>query len=314
VPRPPREWNEKELQRDAAEARNLFAQERRAALKDERTDYAKWIAEFTSVARLLLTASNELRDLDGSVLEDRDFLDLARYLTVPPISLDDLDTLTDSCFGLWVGQKTDRGGRPTARAFRDAAKILSDRLDDQRAVWLSQNRAPTKVERETFAAGIASIPAMSRLTTKRRGERSAKQEQLTREAIQAAGYKPAVTVSTLEDPVDDMKAGTFSPKSRRLVRTNMDVPVRLKKSHSTGELFLALECKVSNSSLNSRKRLLEVDSKRQRWDSAGLPHRFRTAAVLAGVFDVERLKETQDSGTYIFWEHRLQDLTAFLKR
>lgn len=93
----------------------------------------------------------------------------------------------------------------------------------------------------------------------------------------------------------------------------MDVPIRLRDDHPTGQLFLAIECKVSNSSVNSRKRLLEVNSKKETWDSSGLPHRFRTAALLAGVFDVGRLIEAQNAGIYIFWEHRLSDLTEFLR-
>ena len=92
----------------------------------------------------------------------------------------------------------------------------------------------------------------------------------------------------------------------------MDVPIRLRDRHPTGQLFLAVECKVSNSTLNSRKRLLEVNSKKETWDTSGLPHRFRTAALVAGVFDVNRLVETQNGGVFIFWEHRLSDLTEFL--
>lgn len=287
--------------------------ERRSALKSEQKAYAQWLADYASTARDLLAASDDLRSLTGKVLEDRKFLNLARYLAVPPISLDDLDTLTDSCFGLWVGQKTERGTRPSSPELAAAARIISDRLDHQRAPWLAAKRAPTKPERETFVTGVASIPAMNRLTTTRRGERSRKQEDLTRAAVAAARYRPVTPPGTLRDPVKDMKPGTYSEKSRRLTGTNMDVPVRLKANHATGQLFLATECKVSNSSLNSRKRLLEVNSKRETWDSSGLPHRFRTAAVLAGVFDVARLVEVQNAGVLIFWEHRLTDLTAFLR-
>jgi hypothetical protein len=42
-------------------------------------------------------------------------------------------------------------------------------------------------------------------------------------------------------------------------------------------------------------------------------YRFRTGAVLAGVYDVRRLTEAQDAGVFLFWEHRLADLTAFLR-
>lgn len=150
------------------------------------------------------------------------------------------------------------------------------------------------------------------MTTTRRGERSQRQEDLTRTAAKAAGYNPVTPPGTLADPVTEMRPGTYSEKSRRLLGTNMDVPIRLERNHATGQLFLAIECKVSNSSLNSRKRLLEINSKRETWDSSGVAHRFRTAAVLAGVYDAARLVEAQNAGVLIFWEHRLQDLTAFL--
>lgn len=313
MPRPPASWTEKELERDAAEARRRFVKERRSGIKREQQAYAAWHADYSATVVDLLAASDDLRNLTGRVLTERIFLDLARYLAIPAISIDDLDTLTDSCFGLWVGQTTERGVRPTDKEFAAAARIISERLDDQRAPWLATSRRPTKAQRETFVTWIASIRAVNRLTTARRGERSARQEELTRAAANAAGYEPGTTPGTLTDPVKDMEPGTYSEKSRRLAGTNMDVPIRLKTKHGTGQLFLAIECKVSNSSLNSRKRLLEVNSKRQTWDSSGLAYRFRTAAVLAGVFDIARLVEAQDAGTLIFWEHRLTDLTAFLR-
>ena len=287
--------------------------ERRAALAAEKAAYAGWLVEYAATVRGLLAESDDLRELSGSALKQRDFLDLARYLAVPPISLDDLDTLTDSCFGLWVGQTTKRGIRPSEKAFAAAARIISERLDLERAPWLAAVRKPTKAERETFVRWMASIPAANKIATTRRGERSRRQEDLTRGAATTAGYKPVTPPGTLTNPVKDMEPGTYSEKSRRLQGTNMDVPIRLKANHATGQLFLAVECKVSNSSVNSRKRLLEVNSKRETWDSSGVAHRFRTAAVLAGVFDVARLVEVQNAGALIFWEHRLEDLTAFLR-
>lgn len=312
MPRPPGSWSERELYRDASEAKRRFVKERRASLRREQKAYARWTDEYASTARDLLGASSDLRGLTGDVLEDRELLNLARYLAIPPISIDDLDTLTDSCFGLWLNQATDRGARPTKSEFNAAARLIAARLDQRRAPWLARGGSPRKTEREAYVAGVASLPATSRLTTTRRSERSKRQEDLTRAAVAAAGYRSVKPPGTLRNPVSDMASGTYSERSRPLAGTNMDVPVRLRKTHATGQLFLAIECKVSNSSLNSRKRLLEVNSKRERWDSSGLPHRFRTGAVLAGVFDVARLIEVQNSGILIFWEHRLEDLTAFL--
>lgn len=240
-------------------------------------------------------------------------LDIARYVAVPPISLDDLDTLTDSSFGRWVGQTTERGTRPSEQAFRAAATILGERLDRERAPWLKTRRSPTAAERDAFARATASIRAMSAIQTARRMESSARQERAAREAARKAGYRPVAPPATLMDPIEEMPPGSYATASSRLAETNMDIPVRLKDGHGTGLLFLALEAKVSNSGLNSRKRLLEVLRKRERWDASGKLYRFRTGAVLAGVYDVRRLVEAQDAGVFLFWEHRLSDLTEFLR-
>ena len=54
--------------------------------------------------------------------------------------------------------------------------------------------------------------------------------------------------------------------------------------------------------------------KRERWDASGALYRFRTGAVLAGVFDLRRLEEAQEAGVFLFWQHRLDDLTDFLRQ
>ena len=64
--------------------------------------------------------------------------------------------------------------------------------------------------------------------------------------------------------------------------------------------------------MNSRKRLIEVMDKATAWNSAGLPYEFRTGAVVSGVLPLHRLVEAQDRGVWLFWEHRLEDLTALL--
>jgi hypothetical protein len=313
MPRPPQSWTESELRRDADAARQRFVSDRLAALRRERAAYESGIGTHAKAVLALLARTNDLRKIDAEALKQRDVLDIARYVVVPPISLDDLDTLTDSTFGRWVGQSTDRGTRPTDPAFRTAAKILKERLDQQRAPWFKSRRRATPTEREAFARATASIRAMGEIQTARRMESSARQEEAARAAAKKAGYKAVTPPATLADPIKEMPAGSYATASRRLAETNMDIPVRLKARHGTGLLFLALEAKVSNSALNSRKRLLEVLRKRERWDASGKLYRFRTGAVVAGVYDVRRLMEAQDAGVFLFWEHRLTDLTAFLR-
>jgi hypothetical protein len=269
VPRPPQAWTEKELRQDADTARRLFVADRLAALRRERAAYEAGIATHARAVLDLLARTNDLRNIDAGSLEQRDVLDIARYVVVPPISLDDLDTLTDSSFGRWVGQTTERGARPSEQAFRAAAKILRERLGRERAPWLKAKRSPAGGERDAFARATASIRAMGAIQTARRMESSARQERAAREAAQKARYKPVTPPATLTDPIEEMPPGSYATASRRLAETNMDIPVRLEERHRTGLLFLALEAKVSNSELNSRKRLLEVLRKRERWDASG---------------------------------------------
>lgn len=312
MPRPPGSWTQQELEADAHHARAEFVKVRLAALASERQSYLGAHKEYAQAVDALLQATNDLRSMTGSSLHDRAALGLARQLAIPPISVDDLDTLTDSCFGQWLGQTTDRGVRPSSAEFNQAAKLISDRLDTDRMPWVAAGRAPTQQERRLFVEWTAAGPAIGRVLTERRSSASARQEAGTRAAAQAAGYKPIAPPGTLNDPIKQMQAGSYATASRKLNGTNMDVPVRLSDAHPTGLLFLAIECKVSNSSLNSRKRLNDVRVKREVWDNAGTLYQFRTAGVLAGVFSLERLTEAQKGGVLIFWEHRLTDLTKYL--
>lgn len=77
--------------------------------------------------------------------------------------------------------------------------------------------------------------------------------------------------------------------------------------------LLALECKVSNSSINSVKRLnRETGDKARNWRSA-FGRQVITGAVLAGVYKLGNLISAQDDpGIVIFWEHDLAPLRDFV--
>ncbi len=312
MPAPPGTWTDAELRDEAAAATRAFVASRLSAITAEQALFEVEHSRASAAANELFDETDDLTNLTGDTIQTRRGLDLARQLTVPPISIDDLDTLTDGCFGNWVKQKTDKGMRPDYAQFSDAAGIIASRLDRARAPWLGQSRLPTPLERATYIEWVAAFVANGRVLTERRTQASKSQEELTREAAKAAGYNMVKPPANLTDPTVQMYPATYANGARNLARTSMDVPIRLRTGHATGLDFLAVECKVSNSSLNSRKRLVEVTRKREVWDGAGAVYRFRTAAVLSGVFDLNRLIEAQRAGVLIFWAHRLIDLTAFL--
>jgi hypothetical protein len=76
--------------------------------------------------------------------------------------------------------------------------------------------------------------------------------------------------------------------------------------------ILALECKVSNSAVNSFKRFnREITDKAAKW-RLSFGDQVVPAAVLAGVYKLENLCDAQDEGVTIFWDHDLAPLVDFV--
>jgi XamI restriction endonuclease len=76
---------------------------------------------------------------------------------------------------------------------------------------------------------------------------------------------------------------------------------------------LGIECKVSNSAVNSIKRLNhDAVAKTKMWhDDFG--NQIVAAAVLSGVYDLANLELAQASGIFLFWAHDLAKLTGWIK-
>jgi hypothetical protein len=307
-------WTDAELRADSDEARGRLRERRKAEELEKRLLVERNADRYSALLRELLEATDDLRSLPQKpdVLESREIVDMARYIALPFISLGDLDTMTDSCFDTWVKQKTERGQRPTAAGFAAAAEYLHREADPFRAPWLDQIRAPTAAEREHFIRGTIAVRFVSILQTRRRNEGSKRQETAVRMALQEAGYAQVTTSQNIVDPLDEMPERTFVKNARSLRNTSIDVPVRLPDDHPTGIRFVAFEAKDTNTDVNSRKRLLDVTAKAATWNASGLPYQIRTAAVVSGSLPFDRLKQAQDHGVMLFWEHRLDDLVDFL--
>ena len=77
---------------------------------------------------------------------------------------------------------------------------------------------------------------------------------------------------------------------------------------------LALECKASNSEVNSYKRINhEALGKAQKWLSAFGKNAMVPSAVISGVFNVNNLESAQSAGLNLFWSHCPSDLVNFIK-
>ncbi|WP_418888083.1 XamI family restriction endonuclease [Microbacterium resistens] len=79
--------------------------------------------------------------------------------------------------------------------------------------------------------------------------------------------------------------------------------------------MLAVECKVSNSEVNSVKRVNnDAAAKAEVWINQFGQVNVVPAAVLSGVFKVSNLESAQARGLTLFWAHRLDALIAFIEQ
>jgi hypothetical protein len=103
--------------------------------------------------------------------------------------------------------------------------------------------------------------------------------------------------------------GEFCGESR-LAGTRADVVARLADGR-----VMAVECKVSNSAVNSYKRIVhDTGGKAATWYAQLGRAQVVPAAVLSGVFSAANLADVQDNkGVSLFWQHRLSDLADFVK-
>ena len=76
---------------------------------------------------------------------------------------------------------------------------------------------------------------------------------------------------------------------------------------------LAVECKASNSEVNSFKRIkYEAVGKVRSWIASFGRNQLVLAAILTGVFNPDNLATAQGEGLALFWIHRLDELQEFI--
>ncbi|MDP9237442.1 MAG: XamI family restriction endonuclease [Chloroflexota bacterium] len=225
-------------------------------------------------------------------------LEAARFITAPPVSADDLKTLV----GGNVGQK-----RPDEKRAAEAARIVRSAWDPIRFPWLRENRRATETERNTAILWTASIWAIESMRTYQGNTPLRAQEAQVSDALTAAGFEPVRTRFILS--LEDIDRGTFTAGECRVGDHKCDRAVRLHDGR-----LLAIECKVSNSAVNSKKRLNnDVGAKAAAWRKS-FGEQLITAAVLSGVYSLGNLVSAQShDGVTILWAHDLKPLVAFVR-
>lgn len=298
----PRKWTASELAEDVRAAIAAF---RWARLGEP---LALWKATFRESRRQVRAVFRQLNLREPKQVHSRQVAqlyrmqlgDALRYMAAPPISAHDLTVLADSTLSAAALRKP-----PQARS---VLRTIQQTLDPFRFQWVIAGRRPSPAEWKAAIVASAALMTYQRVATIRRNTGKDDQERAVKT------YLRDVLKLTEEYPrkIDTMRdappPGCFCGESEVAGR-KADIVVSLYD----GRLLL-IECKVSNSALNSVKRLNnDAGAKAGHWVKEFGVSQAVPAAMLSGVFKVRNLAHAQDHQSLaLFWAHRLDDLGAFI--
>ena len=173
------------MESDAAVAKSTFRNER---LLEPLDLYNKFFTTFAEIFRELInklpdvTAEPVDAELIADLIDGRDAQKAFRYLTAPPISEDDLETVADATLTP-SRLRTDAG---SAKRIRDTVLTI---IDPHRFPWVAQARQPSNDERERAVIASAALAASSDVGTTRRSTSKEAQEQAVKDLLASLGMK-----------------------------------------------------------------------------------------------------------------------------
>lgn len=302
----PTRWTSAQLDDDRLAAVELFRQERMAEPLEA---YLEAFDEVRGQVEDLLEMTVDLREIEHLTLEalsDQGVLDSFRYLAGPPISLDDLKALMNAKSLSLRALKDDPDLVPRL------VQTVFAGLDRRRFPWVMQRRDPDEGERKAAIIASAALIAAQRVATTRRNEGKTQQEARVRNALFELGFtqvpRPGGSKG-IENVRSAPKEGQFCNEVK-LGPRKADLVVGLWDGRTMG-----IECKVSNSFVNSIKRLnKEAAIAAKEWLQAFGENQMVPVAVLSGLYELDKLEQAQRAGLTLYWAHRLSDLTDWIER
>lgn len=225
--------------------------------------------------------------------------DALRYLAGPPISADDLRVLAEATLSA-----KSLSAKPTSA--KRVLDTIIQAVDPRRFPWIAENRDPTEVEKSAAILASAALITAQLASTHRRNQSKKDQEQLVKDFLLSRGFKEVPT-KEISNIGDAPKRGEFCGETKVGTR-KADIPVRLYDGR-----LMPIECKVSNSKLNSVKRVNnDAAMKATSWNREFGTSNVVPAAVLSGVFKTSNLLQAQNTGLTIFWAHQMEKMWEFI--
>ncbi len=302
-----RMWTLQELADHSRESISRFRDER---LAEPIEQYLVLFDKYRTAVETIIEDSVDLSLFRANALTyltDPDMLYAVRYLAGPPISSDDLKVLAADP-ATTADASLAPGPLRTDPAMVDRlVDVIFAALDRTRFPWVSEDREPSDAERQTAIISTTALIATQVLQTSRRSQAKNDQEDLVAQALLDANFTQVPT-RAISNHTQFPRPGEFCRESQFGTR-KADLVVGLWDGRQ-----MPIECKVSNSSTNSVKRLNnDAAVKAKLWLAEFGSQIAVPAAVLSGVFKVHNLDTAQRDGLSIFWGHRLDDLVSFIE-
>lgn len=292
-------WTAAELARDAETAKSAFRTRRTRRRRETLALYSRFFASFAPAVADMVDRLADDAQIDAAamadIVKDDTQRTVFRYLAAPPVSEDDLKTLAET----GLSQAALRRDPEQARRIRDTVLQV---IDPHRFPWIAAGRSASEAERSQAVVSSAALIATRKVETARRTAAKDQQEKAVKEALLELGFLevPAREIPMLDAaPGPDEFCGECS-----FGGTRADLVARL-----TDGRIVPIECKASNSAVNSFKRVNhEALGKARTWiDGFGRRH-VVPVAVIDGVFNPANLATAQSEGLTLVWCHRLDDL------
>jgi hypothetical protein len=303
-------WDRKRLLLDLATAQARFRKQR---MEEPLEAYLEAFDECQGLVADLLEASVDLTELESAALDiltNTDLFNVFRYLAGPPISSDDLSVVAEATFSR---KQLEANPEMVARLV-DTIRLG---LDRRRFPWVAEEREPTEEEKAAAILASAAMLAHSRVGTSRRNESKREQEELVESALLGAGLKQVETrsipmLNKAPGPGQFCRESVLGPHHK-------DEKVRGRKADIIVGLWdgrvMPIECKVSNSAVNSVKRLNnDAAVKAETWFRDFGQIQVVPTAVLSGVYNIGNLVNAQERGLTLFWAHDLKKLINWIQK
>lgn len=295
-------WSRDQLEENRQAAIAVFREER---MTEPLEDYLTFFQTSREAMENALELTNDLREAHTyapELMVDAETAEAARFFASPPISKDDLETITEVTMarGL-IAADPDRA--------RKLLETILLGLDRERFPWVSENREPTEAERQAAIVASAALRATRLSETKRRSEGKRAQENEVKRFLVAECQFAEVAAHDIPhlNAANAPQPGQFCGEVMVGTRRS-DVPIRLHDGR-----LMPTECKVSNSATNSYKRINnDAAVKAVVWRQEFGAVNCVPAAILSGVFTLSNLEYAQERGLTLFWAHDLTPLRDFL--